>query len=229
MPGPLPSALLRIASLPLGRQLKTESSRHDSAQMIHTAIAFVSNEGVQGDYVEFGVFRGRSFVEAWHAANYWKREAMRFIAFDSFAGLPEIVDVDAGGPFRQADYHASREEFETTLRKNRLPPSRVSIIEGLFSHTLRPDARTATGVEQVAVAVIDCDLYASTVSVLDYLTDLLVDGSVLIFDDWYTFKARADRGEQRAAAEWLGRNPRLRLVPYRSFSWSGQSFIVNTG
>lgn len=226
--GPIPSALLRVISLPIGRQLKTEASRHESAQMIHTAMAFVSNEGVEGDYLEFGVFRGRSFVEAWHAASYWERRAMRFVAFDSFAGLPEIAGVDAGGPFRRADYQAPRSEFEATLRKHRVPPSRVSVVEGLFEQTLRPGAGAGIGIEQAAVAVIDCDLYASTVWVLDFLTDLLVDGSVLIFDDWYTFKARPDRGEQRAAAEWLRRNPRLRLVPYRSFSWSGQSFIVNT-
>jgi hypothetical protein len=227
--GPIPSALLRMITLPVGRQLRTDASRHESAQMIHTAMAFVSNERVEGDYLEFGVFRGRSFVEAWHAASYWKRVAMRFVAFDSFAGLPELGDVDAGGPFRQADYRASRDEFEATLRQHRVPPSRVSVVEGLFEQTLDPDARTTVGVRQAAVAVIDCDLYASTVLVLDFLTDLLVDGSVLIFDDWYTFKGRPDRGEQRATAEWLRRNPRLRLVPYRSFSWSGQSFIVNTG
>ena len=225
---PIPSALLRMITLPVGRQLKTEASRHESAQMIHTAMAFVSNERVEGDYLEFGVFRGRSFVEAWHAARYWEQGTMRFIAFDSFAGLPEIRSVDAGGPFRQADYRASRGDFEATLRQHRVPPSRVSVVEGLFEQTLHPNTSTAIGVERAAVAVIDCDLYHSTVSVLDFLTDLLVDGSVLIFDDWYTFRGRPDRGEQRATAEWLARHPRLRLVPYRSFSWSGQSFIVNT-
>jgi len=221
-------ALLRVLTLPVGRQLKTdEAFRHETARVIHTAMALVSHEDVQGDYLEFGVFRGRSFVEAWHAACYWRQSTMRLVAFDSFTGLPEIQAADAGGPFAEADFRASRAEFETTLRRHRVPPARVTVIEGPYDETLSPATRTAFAIDRAAIAFVDCDLYSSTVWVLDFLTDVLADGSVLIFDDWYTFKGRGDRGEQRATSEWLARNPHLRLVPYRPFSWSGQSFIVN--
>jgi len=226
--GRLPRALLRTVTLPVGRHLKTDQNfRHENARMLHTAMSLISHEGVEGDYLEFGVYQGRSFVEAAHAADYWKRRTMRFLAFDSFAGLPEIGVVDINGPFSKSDYRASRSRFEATLRNHRVSPDRVTIVEGFYEDTLKQVTRTSIPVERAAVAFVDCDLYSSTVCVLKFLTDLLQDGSVLIFDDWHTFNSRPDRGEQRATSEWLERNPQLRLVPYRSFSWCGQSFIVN--
>ena len=50
--------------------------------------------------------------------------------------------------------------------------------------------------------------------VLDWVTDLLVQGSVVVFDDWFYNQGRKDLGEQKAFYEWLGRNPQLELNEY---------------
>ena len=105
-----------------------------------------------------------------------------------------------------------------------MPSSAARIIEGRLEQTLLHPERI--GLEQVAVAWIDCDLYASTVPVLDYLTARLAPGSVLIFDDWFTFRASPGHGEMRACAEWLEHNPGVMLTPWRQFHFTGQSFIV---
>jgi hypothetical protein len=103
----------------------------------------------------------------------------------------------------------------------------VTVVEGFFDTSLDRSQQPAMGLDAAAIVWIDCDLYVSTVPVLDYITDLLVDGSVVVFDDWYCYHARPDRGEQRACTEWLDRNPDVTLVPYRDFHWAGRSFIVN--
>jgi hypothetical protein len=62
--------------------------------------------------------------------------------------------------------------------------------------------------------------------VLDFVTDLLVQGSVLVFDDWFYNQGRKDRGEQKAFYEWAARNPQLELIEY----WrdvAAIAFIVN--
>ena len=41
---------------------------------------------------------------------------------------------------------------------------------------------------------------SSTVPVLRFLSDVLVDGALLIFDDWYCFRASPEQGEQNAPA-----------------------------
>ena len=47
-------------------------------------------------------------------------------------------------------------------------------------------------------------LYESTIVVLDFVTDLLVQGSVLVFDDWFYNQGRKDRGEQKALLRVAG-------------------------
>ena len=41
--------------------------------------------------------------------------------------------------------------------------------------------------------MVDCDLYQSTVPVLAFLADLLQDGTVVLFDDWYCFREADDQ------------------------------------
>ena len=71
-----------------------------------------------------------------------------------------------------------------------------------------------------AIVHIDCDLYSSTKTALHFITDLIVDGTVIIFDDWFNFIASPVKGEQRAAPEWLIQNPQIRLVPYARWGMS---------
>jgi hypothetical protein len=96
-------------------------------------------------------------------------------------------------------------------------------VPGYFDETLK-ELETD---RKFAVAWIDCDLYESTVPVLEWLADKLVDGAVVCFDDWFTFRGKPDKGEQRAAAEWLERNPSISLMQYRDFHWAGRSFLFH--
>ena len=229
LPRAVPWKLLAPLSLPVGWQLKTRwHHRFESARMLETAFGFVRNNEVPGDYLEFGVYQGRTFSEAWHAARRHALGTMRFHAFDSFAGLPEPERGDRGAGFHGGQFRCARNLFEGTLERQRVDMSRVGIHEGFFDDTL-PDAQSLVriGVEKAAIVWIDCDLHASTVPVLRALTPIVGEGTVLVFDDWYCFRARPDRGEQLACGEWLRANPRIRLVEYHKFHWAGASFIVN--
>jgi len=218
---------LKLLSALVGQQMSSEYCfRFENLRMLETAFGFLANEGITGDYAEFGVFQGATFSAAFHAARRWGNRAMRFHAFDSFAGLPDLEARDAGGPFHAGQFSATRPFFERRLRKNGVDLSRVTITEGYFDETLTSARREQIALRQVAIAVVDCDLYSSTVPVLRFLSDLLVDGAILIFDDWYCFKSSPQHGEQRACREWLLEQSGLTLAEYRSFHWSGQSFIV---
>jgi hypothetical protein len=145
---------------------------------------------------------------------------MSMHAYDSFEGLPPPQGVDAGGTFQAGQFRSPRSVFDAETRN--IPAERRSVTEGLFDVSL-PQAEK----HKIALAWVDCDLYESTVPVLDFLTTQLQDGSVLVFDDWFCFHGRPDRGEQRACREWLDANPEISLVPYRDFHWAGRSFLVN--
>ena len=195
--------------------------------MLNTAFDYIAHGQIPGHYLEFGVLDGSTFVRAWRAAQRTHLDDMRFFAFDSFAGLPRLSDVDEGGEFAEGDLAVARDVFEETLQRAGVDWSRVTIVEGFFDSTLVRTNQPAIGLDAAAIVWIDCDLYGSTVPALNYVTELLVDGSVLVFDDWFCYHGRPDRGEQRACAEWLEQNPQLSLVPYRDFHWAGRAFIVN--
>ena len=220
----LPTSIARPFTLPLIYQTRvSDGFIYENGNMINMAFGYCSNNKIEGDFAEFGVFKGHTTIEAWKAAARHGLKNMKFWLFDSFEGLPEVRGNDADGPFETSEFRFGRTGYERNLHKNRIDFSRLEITEGFFDETL-PKTQTD---RKFSVVWVDCDLYESTVPVLEWLTDKLVDGSVICFDDWYTFNARPDKGEQRACAEWLAANPDLSLMPYREFHWAGKSFILH--
>jgi O-methyltransferase len=195
---------------------------HEAAAVLSLAFNYAHSEGIPGDYAEFGVWQGRTFVEAWRLGSRTPTRR-RYFAYDSFEGLPEVEGEDDTGRWETAEFSHSRRAFEARLRRARVPGSDIEVVEGFFDATLKPEVAEP---RQVAIAWVDCDLYLSTVPVLDFLTDRLAQGAILLFDDWFCFKGDADAGEQKACGEWLARNPGITLVPWRQFNWAGQAFIV---
>lgn len=184
---------------------------------------------IAGDYCEFGVYQGTTFIHAYRTMSpHFK--AMRFAAFDSFEGLPQPRGLDdADGytsHFYKGQFEFSREAFNRNLKRNRVDLRKVLTVEGWYNETLAPDRAASHGIDKIAVAWIDCDLYESTVPVLDYLAPRLSAGSVIVFDDWRCYRNHPDFGEQRACREWLERNPRMVLKELLSFGWNGIAFTV---
>lgn len=193
----------------------------------------VSRIDVEGDYLEFGVFRGQTFRNAmWAAKKTFATSPMkafrgRFFAFDSFEGLPDTECMkEKTNIYRPGEFSASRQTFETTIAKTRnLFP--VEVTEGWFDKTLTPETAASLKIEKIAFANVDCDLYESTVPVLKFITPYLQTGTVIYFDDWYSIKGCMNSGEPRACREWLEANPHIKLVEYRNVGVTGKMFVVN--
>ena len=184
---------------------------------------------VPGDYLEFGVYKGTTFA---HACNLMGPlfPDMRFVACDSFEGLPAPQGIDAVDGYTSHFFHGqfqcSKTEVLANLRNEQVDLARVLIVEGWFDKTLTDETRTAHRLQKVAFAWIDCDLYESTVPVLQFITPMLSIGSALLFDDWRCFRNLPDFGQQRAVREWIDATPGLRLTELMSFGWNGLVFTV---
>ena len=181
---------------------------------------------VSGDYYEFGVFDGHSLQAAYHAARELGYSEMRFWGFDSFCGLPEPTGLDCSPEWRRGLYACERERVIGNLGQAGVNLNAVTLVEGFFGVILPLFSRQVT-FPTAALALVDCDLYASAVPVLDFLTPLLKTGSVLMFDDYNCFEKDDQRGERRAFREWLARNPHWQAAPLSAWSWHGQAFVLN--
>ncbi len=184
---------------------------------------------VPGDYYEFGVFRGQGFILALEAATKVLKDEQgtrRFFAFDSFGGLPDVDPNKDSGIFQQGDFAAEEHRFRRNIAKaaRRWP---VVVVPGFFADSLTDELRVHHQMTRAAFVVIDCDIYPSTVDALRFVTPLLHTGSVLYFDDWYYAGRDFTQGEPGACAEWLARNPAIKLIEFGRVGETGQLFLVN--
>jgi PAS domain S-box-containing protein len=124
-------------------------------------------------------------------------------------------------------FGTAMEEVRRNLRNAKVKTDRVTLIPGWYAETLNQKTKERLPLKTAAIVNIDCDVYESTVPVLDFIEAYLADGSVLIFDDWYCFRNKRELGEQKAFREWLERNRHLRATPYKEFGWDGKAFIIN--
>ncbi len=138
----------------------------------------------EGLMLEFGVADGASLR---YVAS---RLARPFHGFDSFEGLPE----DWSGTFER------RGKFS---RAGALPavPENARLHPGWFTDTLPRFLGEHPG-EEVAFAHVDCDIYASTATVLGLLADRLKPGAVLVFDEYFN-DPNWQRHEWRAFQEFV--------------------------
>jgi hypothetical protein len=197
------------------------------------AFHYLSRIGLEGDYLEFGVFRGETFRNAIRAARQGYRATHpggfpgRFLAFDSFQGLPAVASMDDPvNLYSAGEFAASQNDFENTLGSLR-QQARVEVVPGWFNETLRPETAQRLAIRKAAFVNIDCDLYESTLSVLQFITPMLQTGTVLYFDDWFSLRGSMAHGEARAAREWLDAHPEIRLVDYRNLGITGKMFLIN--
>ncbi len=215
----------------LNRFLPNKKSQ-ERTDFLNKIFNFAKTCEVEGDYLEFGVFKGATFTESYKIAHEKKMRGslkdMRFFAFDSFEGLPEPKGVDKEfRQFEKGEYSFSLERFTQNLSRSNIKPEDVTIVPGWFKDTLTQDLKKKHNLKKAAVVWIDGDLYESTVPCLDFVYDLLVDGTIIVFDDWFFFKGNPQKGEQRAFGEWLARHPELKVSEFHKYFWHGNSFIIH--
>jgi hypothetical protein len=205
--------------------------------------------------LEFGVWQGHSFIKAYHGlqemrrqhSNWltrhttresrhgestsdfelWKGWRTRFFAFDSFEGLPETSPDEIHEQWAAGSYACSEDQFKKNIAEEGVDLRDVVTVPGFYEKSLTGEAKKRHNLTRAAVVNIDCDLYESTTAVLDFITHMLVQGSILVFDDWFCYQGRTDRGEQKACREWLERNPQLELIEFWREPPQPMSFLVN--
>lgn len=200
----------------------------------YIAVDYLISNQLLGPILEFGSrsgFTSRCLGETMAERNY----PGKLYLYDSFEGLPEITsEVDLFNPevSEQKVWFkgAMAMPDDTVERIGRdmqifMQPSQFEIIKGFFSDTL-PKALPE---EPVALVHIDCDLYQSTMEVLEALQEnkLLQDGAILMFDDYNTSRANPKRGERRALRDFLHHTRSLSVSPFFAYNWHGQAFFLH--
>ncbi len=200
------------------------------------AAEYVNFEAVPGDVAEFGVFGGVSLALIAKALSFDpKGQQRKVVGFDSFEGLPASEEAHARwAPGDCAALHSAHPLAPTGS------PVTPGLVRDLFARCGLPEPALEVGrfdatlpsavpgrYPRLALVHVDCDLYESTRDVLEGIAPALQDGTLLLFDDWFHYKGRPDRGEARAFHEFLERHPEWGAAHYRSYATFCNAFIVH--
>src|SRR5215510_10639280 len=170
------------------------------------------NQPIDGYYFEFGCHKARTMRLAWdafHSLYDWT-----YVAFDSFEGLPEMDPSDSMPIWKKGDLKTTETDFIRTVLKHGMPRKKLKTVKGFYDESLTPELREQLLPEKAAVVYIDCDLYSSTTSALNFAKDFLQRGTILVFDDWFCFHGDPNKGERRAFHEFCRRNPEMKFEDY---------------
>ena len=206
-------------------ELTVDWNLNDRQGALSRAWGFVFSNHIKGAYYEFGVYRGERFRTSYHIYNgfsRWQRDQLEasepwrrliadtekfayyhhhFYAFDTFQGMPNNEESHI---FAEGNYSCSLEDFTELNRSEGIEESaEVRYFVGDFADTKRRIASKQEDLSTAAIVNLDCDLYSATVSALELVGPILVQGSVLLIDDWNCFSAQCDLGQRRAVQEFL--------------------------
>lgn len=201
--------------------------RDDRIKFMRDAFRMLSFNGISGDYLEFGCCGAGTFRQAYSMSRKFDYDCNLW-AFDSFEGLPEAVfDEDNHPQWIPGEMKISIENFHDLCLKHGIPSSDYRVVPGYYDVTLT-DAKSSSSLpDDVSFAYIDCDLYSSTKTVLEFMSSRLKHGMLIAFDDYFCFSSKELSGERRALQEYLINNEnKFHFLPYKVFGWHGMSFIV---
>lgn len=219
--------------------------QNDRSGGLYRAWGYIFSNHIEGDYVEFGVYKGESAVSAiesysefynWlqlqqHDNENWRRELSKssplnkkpfFHLLDTFEGMPKNNEHPI--IFKQNSFLSDFEKVKKKISfKNNL-----NIIINFYKGTFKEktlELQKSLKNKKIAILNIDCDLMESTVDALNAVKSNIDIGTIILFDDYNQFKAHNEEG-QRKAFRFFQNNSKFIFEKFYSYGFVGQSFLV---
>ncbi len=183
------------------------------------------NRPIKGYYFEFGCNEANTFRMAYNTFKYLFD--LKYVAFDSFDGLPEVEGIDKMEVFHKGKLKFDKNKFVELVKKEGITEDELIIVKGFYEESLNQKLIDQLSPTKAAVIYIDCDLYTSTVSVLDFIKHFLQPGTIIIFDDWNCFYGDKTRGQKKAFSEFLNSNKNFVFEEFVSDAESKSFIYIN--
>jgi O-methyltransferase len=174
------------------------------------SVRYVSKAKLPGAIVECGVYRGGSMLAAALTLESVGDLERELYLFDTFEGMtaPTVedgavaqrlysLDGNTLNPIRDSiACRSPLEEVRATMGRSGYPGKRIHYVKGRVEDTLPGEAP-----ERIAILRLDTDWYQSTKHELEHLFPRLVQGGVLIIDDYGHWE-----GSRKACDEYFAKH-----------------------
>jgi O-methyltransferase len=185
----------------------------EAIAQLSRAIEYLENHGIEGDFVECGVYRGGSIICMIRTLQALQRADRDIWLYDTFEGMPKPEPIDRFYNSRDQDRfpqwdQIKRENGGSTwawgpidivrhhVGQTGYNQERLHYIKGLVEETIPYEIP-----DQIALLRLDTDFYASTKHEFVHLYPRVVSGGVVIIDDYGAFE-----GSRKATDEYLRDN-----------------------
>jgi len=186
-------------------------------------------EGIEGDYLEFGIYNGSSFSHSLRCIRQLLKinsavEKTTSYAFDSFEGFGDFHTDDKHPFYEQLNFETSFQKVNQRVRKA-AKNLKYKIIKGFFEETLlvKPDHY---GIKKSRIIFIDSDTYISSIYALRFSLPTIQIGSYIILDDYFSYKGDDSKGVARAFKE-IKDEGQLSVRHVFNYGMSGVVFVVS--
>jgi O-methyltransferase len=198
---------------------------------LYCSVNYILSKGVEGDFVECGVWRGGSsmlIAKMLHNRNITNR---KIFLYDTFEGMPPPSDMDvtfngkeANGLLKASAHNkevsvwclADLADVKRNLNSTGFPETNLVFIAGKVEDTLLSNLPTG----KIALLRLDTDWYESTKHELDVLFPMLIENGVLIIDDYGHWQ-----GCRKAVDEYFERTQSPILM--NRIDYTGRMIIKN--
>ena len=225
--------------------LRGKIHQNDRSGGLYRAWGYIFSNHIEGDYVEFGVYKGESVISSLESYSEfyqwlqsqkqddenWRRELSKssplnkkpsFHLLDTFEGMPNNNEHSI--IFKQNSFLSDFEKVKKKiLLKNSLDIS-INYYKGTFKEKTS-ELQNSLKNKKIAILNIDCDLMESTVDALNAVKSNIDIGTIILFDDYNQFKAHNEEGQRKAFGNFQ-KNSKLIFEKYYSYGFVGQSFLV---
>lgn len=154
-----------------------------------------------GDVLEFGVYKGTSLVRLLSFRELLENQNSRkILGFDIFGKFPDQLDLESDRNFvrnfeNSGGYGIGRVELESHLIRKGF--GNFELVEGNVINTI-PEYLKSNRSRKIALLHIDVDVYEPTMAILENLWDSVVNGGIVMLDDYGTVE-----GETKAVDDFF--------------------------
>ena len=172
---------------------------------------------INGDYVEFGVYRGEMMYSA---AKILQQNIDRFIGFDTFTGLPKADNNDNESfVFKKKGFMASKKINSEKIMEG----YNTILIEGDFREKTIIDKLRNT-LQKISILSIDCNWPSSINVALKEAAPYLQNGSIIFFDDY--FAGTGHRNVHDMLIKTLSNDMGITFIEFKTYPPSARAFLV---
>jgi O-methyltransferase len=144
----------------------------------------LEDKGVEGDFVECGVYNGGSAgLLAWEALH--SQVNRKVYLYDSFSGMPQSNEVkdDDYSKSIEGQYVGSEQLVRRIMKRLLIPNDGFEIRKGWFEQTLPLSPKCS-----ISLLHIDCDFYDPVKLVLETFYNQVVVGGYIVLNDYGSFQ-----------------------------------------